>query len=284
MIYLDDPTLGRVDIRPLPEGIVPTQLTIGFPEVAEVIYPKALANGVDDRSRYLRQRAITLSVRLDQRLFSTQSLLDRVLPFMDPKYRPRLVYSLAENPIPTEVRAFRIRGVDAPFILDGPKYQALVMQWVTADHRAKSLQTKCELVRPGGEGEEGRTYNLEHDRVYPASLPSGAKIITNKGNTGADWIGTIVAGIQNPTLDINGVRIEFPGLNLIAPTFIEIDTEARTIFRNGDPTDSIYGVSNFADWEWEDLLLNPGDNIIRYQGDEPTVDTSTTICWQDSFL
>ena len=282
MMYLTEPTLGQLDLDCDPDGYVVSQFEIGFPEVRPVVLPRALADGVLDTTRFVGQRAITVSISLDQTKMATQDLLDRLMPYLSPRYRPRLVYAV-QDPIvnPNHVRSFEVRGVDAPVVIEGPKFQTVVCQWVAIDHRATSIEERCAVLIPGG-NELGREYDLEFDREYPLSPPPGIINITMDGNDPADWVGTIIGAVDDPIVTINGINVEFTGVSLTAGQTLVIDTRNRTMIQGGNL--SVYGSSNFVDWQWDDLLLQPGVNVIRLQGTAPDPNAYMLICFRDTWL
>jgi hypothetical protein len=283
MMYLTEPTLGQLDLDCDPEGYVVSQFDIGFPTARPVVRLRALADGVLDTSRFVGQRAITVSITLDQTKMATQDLLDKLMPYLSPRYRPRIVYSIQE-PVtnPSHVRSFEIRGVDAPLVIDGPKFQTVVCQWVALDHRATSVNETCRTLFPTSDQEFGREYDLEFDRDYPPSAPAGVTNITMAGNDPADWVAEIVGGVEDPILVVNGVRIEFTNVTLTTGQLLVIDTRNRTMIQGGNL--SVYGDSNFVDWEWDDLLLRPGVNTLRYDGTNLDADSFTLFCWYDTWL
>lgn len=283
MMYLTDPTLGQLNLDCDPEGYVVSQFDIGFPTARPVVRLRALADGVLDTSRFVGQRAITIAITLDQTKMPTQDLLDMLMPYLSPRYRPRLVYSVQEPVLnPTHIRSFEIRGVDAPLVINGPKFQTVICQWVALDHRATSVDQSCVTVIPTSLDENGRLYDLSFDRDYPFSPPAGVTSINMAGNDPADWIVEIVGGIDDPLLEINGITVQFTGVSLLPNQVLEINTRNRTMIQGGNL--SVYGNSNFVDWQWDDLLLRPGTNTIRFGGDNADAISYALFCWYDTWL
>ncbi len=282
MMYLTDPVLGQLDLDCDPDGYVVSQFEIGFPDVRPVVIPRALADGVLDTTRFVGQRAITVSITLDQTKLATQDLLDKLMPYLSPRYRPRLVYTIQQPVVnPNHVRSFELRGVDAPLVIEGPKFQTIVCQWVALDHRATSIEERCQVLIPGGD-EIGREYDLEFDRDYPPSPPVGVVNVTMNGNDPADWVATIIGAIDDPIITINSVTVEFTGVSLVTGQILEINTRNRTMIQGGNL--SVYGNSNFVDWEWDQLLLQPGVNVLRLEGTNPDPGAYLLICFRDTWL
>lgn len=291
MIYLTDPTLGRLDFTCV-DGIVVSSFEIGWPEVRQVIVPRALSDGVIDTTTYLGQRAVSVAIRFDQRVLPTQELIDMVTPYLSPRYRPTIVWTVQDPSNacpsyewdPTHVRSLLVRGANAPVVIDGPKYQTMILQWVAQESYASAIGETCAVSTLTGSEEFGREYDLSFDRDYPLSPPFGITQFTVLGNAPTDWTGTVTSEITNPSLMINNVNINFFGLTLLSGQTIEINTQERTILRNGDPGDSLYGFTNFTEWTWDEVRLSAGINVMRLQGLDDIGEPSFTLCWTDKYF
>lgn len=291
MMYLDDETLGVLNLE-CGTGYVVADFQIGWPTVREVVNPRALTDGVVDTTTYLGARAVSVTLRLDQRVMPTQDLLDLVTPFMSPRYRPRIVWTVQDTTAycpgyivqPYHIRSLRLRGADAPLLVDGPRYLTIGLQWIAQDPFTSALEETCVVAGLTGTEEFGRVYDLSFDRDYPFSPPYGITYFTPIGTATMDWIGTLSAptsALVNPSILVNNSTITFTGLTLLAGQTVIINTQERTILRNGDINDSVYGLTNFADWTWDDLRVTPGQNQIRLQGTSMGTDASFTLCYFD---
>jgi hypothetical protein len=285
MIYLSHSSLGQLDLTPA-NGYVVTSFTIGWPEVRAVMDNRALADGVVDTTTYLGSRAVTVALRLDNTGcpgYSTQDLIDAVTPYLSPRIRPTLVYTVDQNdPVVSHQRSLILRGVDAPLTVDAPKALTLVCQWVASESFTQALEDTCAVAILTGGTELGRPYDLDYDRDYPSSPPFGITYFYPSGNAPMDWILTLTSEIEDPTITVNGIDIIFTGLTLLPGQTVIIDTQARTILRNGDPNDSVYGLTNFFDWTWDNLRVRPGENSLLLRavstaGGSP----AATLCYYD---
>jgi hypothetical protein len=182
------------------------------------------------------------------------------------------------------VRSLRVRGVDGPLVVDAPKFLSVVLQWVAQDPYTMSLDETCAVALITGSEEFGREYDLDFDRDYPYSPQYGVTLFTPTGNAPMDWTGTVTSEVTDPELLVNDVTITFSGLTLLAGQTINIDTQERTILRNNDPNDSLYGLTNFQDWTWDEIRLTPGQNQIRLQATSYTGSPSFTLCWFDRWF
>jgi hypothetical protein len=269
------------------DGFVLVSFDVGFPEARPVVRSRALADGVFDDSTYLGQRALTATIRLDHRHGeTTQELIDKLMPFMSPRRRPTVRWSLSGSPL--DFREVRVRGVDAPLVIDAPKYPILVLQWVTEGAFLTDPVEQCQTVDPSDLPEElGREYDLEFDREYESITPVGGMFVDNAGNAPAHWVITLFASMIDPVVTINNRQMNFSqggGLALVTGQTLVIDSLARTILLNGDPNESRYDRVNFEDWNWDDLLLQPGQNLVRLQGSGFSQFAALTICWKDTYL
>lgn len=297
MITLHDDSLGDLALT-CENGYVVTSFQLGTPAVREVVHERALADGTVDDTLYVGARAITVAITLDQRVAPLQTLLDRLTPYVSPRRRPTFIWTLPGSE--TERRALVVRGVDAPFVLERPKFPPVVCQWVAPEGLITSVEATCEWIQPSSDDVPGRTYDecalvpspdrVEattttgrcYDRIYPPAKPRGGRNIVNAGNEVAEWTAAIFGPITNPTMTVNGIVVTV-ATTLALGESVVIDTRERTILRNGDPTQSLYGLSNYQAWSWDQLRLRPGENNIRYSGTAITAETSAAFCWYDTW-
>ena len=282
---LSAPDLPDLDLD-CADGFVLVDLQIGFPAERPVLRPRALADGVIDQSTFLGQRAITVNVRLDQRGTTSQALIDRLMPFLSPRRRVVLTWSLPGSP--SELRQIEMRGVDAPLLIEQPKYYTIVCQFVSTGPFLVSPDEQCATVDPLALPEEiGREYDLEFDREYVPTPPVGGFFAFNNGTAPAHWRATIRAQATDPVLTINDSQMIFAqagGITLFTGQTLVIDTLDRTILLNDDPSESRYDRVNFEDWSWDDLLMRPGSNLFRLQGTNFNFTSQLQVCWRDTYL
>jgi hypothetical protein len=282
---LSAPDLPDLDIECV-DGFVLVDLQVGFPSERPVVRARALADGFIDQSTFLGQRAITVTVRLDQRVSNSQALIDQLMPFLSPRRRVFLTWSLPGSP--AELRQIEMRGVDAPLVIAQPKYYTIVCQFVSTGPFLTSPDEQCETVDPLGLPEEiGREYDLEFDREYVPTPPVGGFFAVNNGTAPAHWRATIRAQATDPILTVRDSQLNFSqagGITLFTGQTLVIDTLDRTILLNNDPTESRYDRVNFEDWAWDDLLMRPGLNLFRLQGTGFNFTSQLQICWRDTYL
>jgi len=271
-------SLGGVAIYQ--DGYCTVGLQIGWPGVRDVVRPVALGDGTFDDTQYFGSRAITVTLRLDQRYAKTQTLLDQILPQMRPNLANQLMWQLAGDGSPGDIRSARVRGVDAPVVVNGPKYLTIVLSFVSTGTPYLFGDSECEVLIPtDAPADTGRTYDLTFDRVYSSISPPNTFQITNVGNAPTDWYFTLNGPAVDPIVSINGVDIRFDengGLVLPSGAPLEMITETRSVRVSGV---SVFDRVNFEDWSWSDVLLQPGVNTISLSGTGFDVDTLFTFCW-----
>lgn len=288
---LSDPDLGVLVLGCDP--YVVTSLQIGSPAVREVVRNRSLADGVFDDTRYVGSRAITLGIRFNDVAVcnfsdddSMQALIDALTPYMSPRRRPTLTWQLPRS---SELRSAVVRGVNWPYTIVGPKAQGIAPQWVvpSGEILAGGVDARrCETIKPSSDTEEGRTYDLTFNRVYPPSDPIGARVIDNPGTAPAHWELTIYGPVVDPTFTINGIVFDTSGLggiSLVAGQTLVINTRERTVLYNGVAGASGYQHVNYDEWGWDDLMLQPGDNLVRFDGTGLTDQSAAELCYTPTY-
>jgi len=291
MVYLEDVDLGRLDLE-CDDGFVVAAIEIGFPTSREVVRPRSLADGVFDDSEYLGPRLITVTVRMRSGgcdpSGTSQQLIDQVMAYMSARKRPRLVWSVQRNM--NEFRSSVVRGFDAPVLIDAFAYPTIIFQFVTTEAFLEAPEETCFIANPNVPAvEEGRNYDLTFDRQYAPGGPTDSIFVFNPGSAPANWTGTILASADQPNIVVNGTAMRFNangGVNLIAGQTLNISTQERTILLNNDPTESRYDRVNFEDWNWDQFLLRPGLNVIRFNGTGAWFDGNTRlqVCTRGAWL
>lgn len=293
-VYITEETLGRLDIGPIvlgggltdcnAAGYVVTGWTVGFPAVRAVARGRALGDGVVDSSRYVGERSISFNIVLDTSKTDPQTNVDKLTPYLSPRRRPRLHWTI---PGSTMERSAIVRGADAPLQIAGKQLHVVTASWVAPNGVLESPDENIVTINPSGDSEDGRTYDLTFNRTYPPSPGLGERIVTNRGNTVADWKATIFGATTNPRLIVNGVTINFNrngGLGLAAAQLVTLDSRERTVLYNDDPIESRYDKVNFTDWSWDQVRLEPGENIVRFEADTLSPQSQVQLSYRDAYL
>jgi hypothetical protein len=284
MIILDSPKLGTLDLG-CDEGFRVLDMTIGHPDERPVVRKRAITDGVFDDSTFVGGRSVTITIAIDDDYAPSMQLIDRLRAYMSPRLRTNLTYTL--NDSPAEVRQLTVRGVNAPLSIRSQNPQIIVTQWFSADPVQRSPFQEYKLVTPSALTELGRSYDLTFDRSYPPSFPVGATNIINEGNHPVPWFGRVLAQIEEPIVTVNGNQMIFDrgsGLILNVGETLDIDIQNRTILLNNDLATPRYDRANFEDWEWDDFLLYPGNNLVRIQGFTFDSECRLEMNWSSGWL
>lgn len=278
-VTLIDSALGELELRSTPFVMVGLQVSSRV--TRPVARHRALANGGYDDTRFVGGRVATLTLVTnevqcgDGSSASVQDLLDLILPFVSVERRPTLRWSLPGG----EPRQMTVRGESAPIDFSQPRYLPLVISFVAEDGEITSPNVECLLIQPALDVELGRVYDFAPNRSYPPSGAIGDRSVTHLGNEPANWTATIFGGVVDPFLRVNGVTVSWTGLTVPAGSSIQIDTRERTMFLNGVAADNTYGLTNFQQWSFADLRLQPGVNRVRFGGQNLDAAAVMQMCW-----
>ena len=288
-VVLWEQRLGRLELGDLP--FVVEGFQIGSPDIRDNIKNRALADGVFDDTLYHGASVITLTVRLASHLacnplvaaYQTAQLRDTLASYCSPRLRPRLYWRYPGDTGPIDGAVMgdtdgagqwaEVRGASWPFIINGPKYPTLTVQFKNplgqmflgdpeaAPHTVTSF--------PGVEA-DGRSYDLTFDRDYPnVDYPGGTAIIHNNGNSYADWKlevhGPFDAGATVVFVCPCGTTVSIE-LNqaLLVNEYVTFNSRNRTILHNNGL--SYYPHTNFGEWSWEQVRISHGDTTMTYDG------------------
>lgn len=287
MITLFDPELGTLALRRDPFVVTGFQIGSRAPRVVK--RDRALADGEVDDTRFGGGRAVTIALTLNDKLCGDptpmQELFDQLLPYMALRRRPVLTWSLPGSG--GVVRQLTVRGDNAPMQIGSAKHPTITCSFVAADGEITSAGDPiCTVIQPAADVELGRTYNLAFNRAYPTSSAIGDRLIVNPGNELSHWTAAIFGDNTNPSILVNGVRIDFNnngGLVLPAGNSVVIDTKAKTMLFNGDPVSPRYDRTNFTEWAWADVMLRPGNNTIRFAAALLGTGASMNFCYRPAW-
>lgn len=277
---LDDLVLTDPDT-----GVCYVDLDLGYPNPRDVVANRNGQNGVDDSTEFFGARAVTLALVVQPTSTLTiPEIIDSLSAFMVPSRRPYLRYVLADGMTERQMR-LRPSALGAP--LEAPwwnRARRVQLGWVAPDGVQEAVDESSHVVTVSEDSEEGRTYDLTFDRVYPASGVVGAVTITNDGNLSTPPILRLYGPATDPRIENQTVdkSIVFDGLTLAASEYVEIDVQERTVYLNGDSTLNRYQYVDFGNTEWWEL--EPGDNEVRYYPVSSSTGAQAEIIWKPRWL
>lgn len=240
-----------------------TSFEVAHPEVREAVADRTDTDGTDDTTAFHGSAAVSLALRLQGGTDS--SVLDELKRFMHPRSRPLLVVADDEWDVERRLR-LRINQGSSPFQMPMyPVARDVQMQWVAPDGAWESSAELEVVIAADGGALAGRTYALAPPRTYPATMPAGAVLVVNPGNTWQHQKAKLYGPCAGPryTCEDTGETLSFTeDLVLAAGEYVEIDTAARTALLNSDPDASRLNYLDFGASTW--WRLPPGTSSVRY--------------------
>lgn len=275
MIYIEDSdnplVLNRVDLT-RDRGFIVSQYDPGFPEIREVTQNYVGQNGVIDSTQYHGASLATLQfVILGVAGRSRWDILGDVMYHMLPFRRSYVHWTLNDEGGESRCQQFRVSKINRPVDKSNRLYVGASL--VVPSGLIQSSELVQARVGPSSVSAEiGRSYDLDHDRVYPASEPLGSTEITNLGNSTAWPLIRIHGTCTNPRIsnETSGLEYDFSGVALGSGEYIEIDTVNRTIVNQAGI--SVMDDLDFTTSQW--WGLDPGDSVLVFEPDSYTPGTA----------
>lgn len=244
-------------------GLYVSKVDLGNAVTRSVVQDAVDADGTDDSTTHTGARNVTLQLSIfpDVDTETLWTLRNRLRSFTSPRIRPVL---FIQQSVDAPEQRVVLRRSDYTDVLASSNvdWAPIVAQWVAPSGIIESAEEHAVSVFAAGGTTAGRTYSLTFSRVYPASAPLGTGTIINAGTADAYPLLRIYGPLTEPevTSITQGKSLVFAGLTLAAGEFLEIDTRAKTIYLNGDPTASRYSKLVFPDSQW--FTLSPGENEV----------------------
>jgi hypothetical protein len=290
-------TLGALTM-PLEDpasGYFCSSLDLGSPDIRDVTSPKPDMDGLDDRSVLMGGRTVTAAITA---LVGAGAQIDAVAsafaPFMVPSARPVLHWVLDRPGAPERILTVRAAGY--AWAVEGDNQRDIQLQWVAADPVARDPTVHTVITMAGSSTTAGRTYNLTFPRTYP---PGGGSPTTGQAVTVGDVIVRPLVRVYGP---ITAAKVTGQGgggatgiayyiwnfqfvaaFTIDAGHWVDIDAQARTVYRDSDPTQPIYNQVNWSatSWPW----FPPGTPcFVTIGGSTTTGVTQAQVIWQDGYL
>ena len=284
-------TLGALTM-PLEDeaaGYFCTELNLGYPEVRAVTSNRPDADGIDDRTAYFGSRVVSANITAQRD--PVDAVAASFAPFMVPSVRPVLHYVLDRPGTPE--RAFTVRASGYSWPVSGSKRRDIQLQWVAADPVAVDPTQRSATAWAGSTSTAGgRVYNLTFNRLYGAgggSLPTVALLQTD-GDVIVWPLLRIYGPITSPQVVVaypppapNGL-VKFVAPFIIdAGHFVEVDTEHKTAYRDGDRSLPVLGSIDWLATVWPYIAPGPGSEMALL-GDSTNGTTQVQATWQDRYL
>lgn len=271
-------------------GYVCTSLDLGSPEVRAVVSNRPDHHGIDDRTRYYGARPITadiVAVAPDARI---DEVAASFAPFMIPSNRPELHYVLDREDNPE--RVIVVRASDYGWPIAGAEKRAIHLAFVASDPIAYDPTLHSAASWAGTGSDAGRIYDLTFPRTYPVgSIPPISGQVRTDGDVAVRPTILIYGPVVAPEVDF---RDESGGVQRFAlkasatvdaGTWIEVNTDARTVLVNGDPGRNVIAL---VDWGRPSVwpIVEPGITYtFTMTAAGGTNQVSQAVAqWQDGYL
>jgi hypothetical protein len=283
----------QLDLHDEQGGYFITEFDPGAPTVRDVTNNRPDANGLDDHTQFLGGRVVTVSLTA---IRSAGAQVDAVAssfaPFMVPSARPVLHYVLDRPGAPE--RIMNVRAAQYAYKVNDPEQRDVQLQFVAADPLAYDPAVQSGVAFAGSAGNvAGRSYDLTFDRTYPAgsTSPSDALLVP-----AGDVPVAPLLRLYGPATGA-AVRFTVGGANagavglvasyvIAAGHYVEVDTDERTAYLDGDRTKNVLTSLN-----WNLIIssgwprLAPGVTTeMAYTGTSTTTSSQAVAFWNDGYL
>ena len=275
-------------IQPLEDhaaGYACPELDLGYPDVRAVVNNRPDQNGIDDRTQYFGARAVTANIVA---LASAGAQVDAVAtafaPYMVPSARPVLHYVLDRPGAGERTLTLRASGYSWP--LKGGAKRDIQLAWIAADPIARDPTTKSATAWAGTAAQNGRGYPLTFNRSYPTgTMPPTYGYIVSNGDVPVRPMLRIYGPITAPAVTLAGYRVATAfGFRIDPGHFADIDTAARTMYLDGDPTRPAMSSINWQTTTWPVLPAGGVQNLLALTGTSTSQVSQVVATWNDGYL
>lgn len=291
-LTLGDRTLPLEDTA---AGYACTELDLGgMGEIRDVTNNNPAQDGITDRTMYMGSRAITADLVAHGGEMTVDEIGAMWATFMMPNARPELHYVLDRPGEPERFIVVRAAGYTWP--ISGKRSRDIHLAWVASDPIVRDPAQKSAVAFAGSPLAGGRTYPLTFNRTYP---PGGATPTTGEIRSAGDVVVRplvrIYGPITNPVVTMTPTTGADPagppavirfvlGFQIPSGGFVDIDTAAKSAFRNGDNAQSVMASIDWADTVWPVLPTLPYWSWLAISGDSTTSTSQVQALWYDGFL
>jgi len=273
---------------------------LGYPTVRAVESNRPDDDGTIDRTTYMGSRAVAATVMvLSGAGARIDDVADNFAPYMVPSARPVLHYVL--DRAGAGERTITLRPAGYGWKVEGDSQREVQLAWVASDPTVYDPVLQTITAYAGSTTQAGRVYPLTFPRVYPSG--GGAATSARLRSYGELPVSPLCR-IYGP---ITAPRVYFaahPGdgtqqnsyvtfqntLSVNAGDWVDVDTNAKTAYRNSDYMQSVFGLLNFANTIWPVLPASPvagptpyTDITVSGTGTMNNV-TQVQVSWHDGYL
>ncbi len=280
MIRLVADGLDPLELDNWETGIACSELDLGWPATRSVVDDRPGADGTFDDTTHFGARAVSVKLAVFAGTAGTRrSLVDKVAAFCHPGLRPVMEW---EDPTGGGLRAITLRADQGSAPMTNAAVTEMSVSWVAPAGVITSAVTRAIEMLPDTAA-AGRAYTKTFPMTYPA-YTAGATMALNQGSSPTEWLAAIYGPCTGPRIDnlSAGSAISFPGLTIVGGDYLEVDSAARTVRLNGEPSASRYSFLDFTGSSW--WQLGVGASIVEFSAASSTPPCSARLSWKDTFL
>jgi len=275
-------------------GYACTELDLGYPEVRDVVNNRPDRDGVDDRTKLAGSRGMSADIRAYGGTMTVDEIGASFAPYMIPNARPELHYVLDRPDTPERYAV--VRAADYAWKISGSKNRDIHLAWVASEPFVKNPVQASAVAFAGSSTNPGRLYNLTFNRIYPpgGNVPTTGQIRSD-GDVVVRPLLRIYGPITNPKVTLQPTTGADPsgppstiafvtGFIVDAGSWVDVDTEAKTAFRQGDPAQSVMAQVDWSTSVWPILPTLPYYTNLNITGDSTSATSQVQALWNDQFL
>lgn len=244
------------------DGLFVQTLDVPSPVVREITESRTGSDGDRDTTQFFGGRTCSLELLATT---TPAAVRDELAVFMNPAARPYLVATDDEWP---GARRLRLRAdtLSAPLeAKTSPAAGKLLAQWKVPDGVWEDIDQVTTVVSVDTPSTGGLAVPVVMPATFSAATSTGARLFTNAGTIPLHWVARLYGPCTGPrfTLDSAGLALVFkPSMVLGGGEYLEIDSRERTVWLNGDTSNSRLNLLDYTLSTW--WRLAKGDNQIRY--------------------
>jgi hypothetical protein len=212
---------------------------------------------------------------------------------MVPSARPVLHYVL-DRPGLAE-RTITLRPAGYAWKVEGDNQRDIQLQWVAPDPYIYDPGVQTSIAWAGSSTLAGRVYSLTFPRVYPSGGSSGNSApVTPNGDLGVQPLYRIYGPIQAPRVYINTPNLAgqydlayisfVAGFTLGVGEWVDVDSNAKTAYKNSDRTQPVFSQLNFGLTTWPVLPAKQTSYVQLGGSGSMSSVTQVQAIWQDAYL
>lgn len=260
-------TLGAqtVPFENVAAGYFCSSLDLGFPTVRDVVTNRPDTGGAIDRTQYFGPRVVNAQIMA---ITGAGARIDDVTalfaPFLDPAARPTLHYALDRAGHPQRAMTVRAAGFSWP--VAGPYERSIQLQLVAADPVAYDPAVQSVTVAPANTASIVAAGDLPARPLIRITGPITAPAVTITPPSGPAW------------------KLAFLGSFVVpAGHFVDVDTDARTIYLDADPAQARLASLDWtvSSWQWVPAGTTA---TITVAGTSTSAATQAAASWRNGYL